>query len=307
MRGAGNAQHDLLGDDLARAREIHLALGQQCLGLARRPVEELIHRRAGHRQAGDVVEITGVEFEGAVVLEVEEIVEDTVDVFALAIGGQSHQLVFAGVDLEAREIRESRVEQAQRVRELDISEGVNFGPAAIAIAGGGPLADPVEGHDRRFLVGRGIKGRRRVRLVVVAEEHGHLAVELALDQLRDPQLLLEPDHHALPVEANAQRGRAQMGFEQAFESQQWLVVKADTVEVFDPDARLLQAVAYGVGGKIWVVLHARKALFLRGGDNFSIADQASGAIVVKRGKAEYISTHGNLDMAGRASDNLRSQ
>ena len=79
------------------------------------------------------------------------------------------------------------------------------------------------------------------------------------------------------------------------------------MEVFDPDARLLQAVADGVGGKIGVVFYTRKALFLRGGDNFSITDQASGAIVVKRWKAEDVFIQWNLDMAGPASDTLKYQ
>ena len=39
MDRAGDAQHDLLGDDLARARDIHLALRQRGLGLPRRPPE----------------------------------------------------------------------------------------------------------------------------------------------------------------------------------------------------------------------------------------------------------------------------
>ena len=42
---ARQAQHDLLGDGLDRRREIHLALGQQVLGLARRPAEQRVELR----------------------------------------------------------------------------------------------------------------------------------------------------------------------------------------------------------------------------------------------------------------------
>ena len=42
-----------------------------------------------------------VEAEGAVVLQMQELGEDAVDVFRLAIGRQAHDLVFARIDLEA--------------------------------------------------------------------------------------------------------------------------------------------------------------------------------------------------------------
>ena len=57
---ARQAQHDLLGDGLDRGGEIHVALRQQLLRVARRPAEQLVEARVGHRQAGAVVEIVDV-------------------------------------------------------------------------------------------------------------------------------------------------------------------------------------------------------------------------------------------------------
>ena len=54
---ARQPQHDFFGDRLDRSREIHVALRQQLLRLARRAAEQLVERRVGHRQAGAVIEI----------------------------------------------------------------------------------------------------------------------------------------------------------------------------------------------------------------------------------------------------------
>ena len=48
------------------------------------------------------------------------LLEDQVGVPRLAVGGQAHQLVLAGVDLEAAEVGEGRVEQAERVGKVEL-------------------------------------------------------------------------------------------------------------------------------------------------------------------------------------------
>ena len=54
---ARQAQHDFLRDRLDRGGEIHVALGQQLVGLARRRAEQAIELVVRHAQAGAIVEI----------------------------------------------------------------------------------------------------------------------------------------------------------------------------------------------------------------------------------------------------------
>ena len=73
---ARHAQHDLLGDLLDRRGEVHLALRQRRLGLARRAAEQPVERAVRHRQARAVVEVRHVQPERAVGLQIDQIVED---------------------------------------------------------------------------------------------------------------------------------------------------------------------------------------------------------------------------------------
>ena len=120
---AGQAEHHLLGDLLDRARQVHLPLGQLRLRLARRAAEQRRRSlRVRHREPGAVVEVLHVQPEGAVRLEVEQVVVDGLHVLRPPVGRQPHHLVLARVDLEAGVVGERRVEQAERVREGDLPE-----------------------------------------------------------------------------------------------------------------------------------------------------------------------------------------
>ena len=166
----GHPQHDLLGDGLDRGGEVHVALGQQRLGLARRTAEEPVELLRGHRQSLAVIEVRHVHAERAVVLQVDQLFEDQVDVPRLAVRGQAHQLVFARVDLEAAVVGEGRVEHARRVRKVELVREVDAVARAAAVAGRGPFADAVDGEDRRLFEGRGEESAGRVRFVVLGED-----------------------------------------------------------------------------------------------------------------------------------------
>ena len=124
----------------------------------------------GHRQPLAVVEVRHVHAERAVVLQVDQVLEDQVGVLRLAVGGQAHELVFAGVDLEAGVVGEGRVEQAERVREPELVRQLDPVAPADAEAGGRPLADAVEREDRRLLERRREERAGGVRLVVLGED-----------------------------------------------------------------------------------------------------------------------------------------
>ena len=61
------------------------------------------------RQSTDI----HVQLEGAIVFQVDQMVEDQVDVLRLAIGRQPHQFVLSAVDAKPGEVRERRIQQTQ--------------------------------------------------------------------------------------------------------------------------------------------------------------------------------------------------
>ncbi len=203
-RRAGHAQDDLLGHRLDGPGQVHLPAGEIRLGRPGRTAEQLVEAPVGHPQRGQVPEVLPVDRERAVLVQVDEVLEDGVDEAGLAVGGQAHELVLAGVDPEAAVVGEGGVEQAQGVGEVELADHLDLVAPADADAGGGPLPHAVEGQDGRGLERRREEGRGGVALVVlgVPEVPGSVVTEsrqLGLDALADPQLLPQPDRHR-PVE-----------------------------------------------------------------------------------------------------------
>ncbi len=212
---------------------------------------------------------------------------------AFAVGGEPHQLVLAGVHLEAGEVGEGRVEQAQRVREGDLAQEPQAVPLADADRRRRPLADAVERQDRRLLEGRGVEGARRVRLVVLGEVDllrlaDAAAVQGILDLGRDPQLLAQPQRQRHHGRAQPLRRHGQVGLEDAVELEQRLVVEDDPVEPSPFHSALGQAVAHGVGWEALVVLLAGEPFLLGGGDDAPAVHQAGGRVVVVATDAEQL-------------------
>jgi hypothetical protein len=125
-----------------------------------------------------VVEIVEIEAERAVVLDVDQLVADHVHVFRRAIGREPHQLVLARIDLEAGIVGEGRIEQAERVREMDLFVDRELVAFAERDRRRGPLADAVEREHQRALVRRRIEGGRRMAQMVLAERQAIVPVEL---------------------------------------------------------------------------------------------------------------------------------
>ena len=89
-------------------------------GPSRRHPEQPANRSFVIRQAGAIIEIVLIESEAAIRLQIDQVVEDGLCEPRLAIGGKPHDFVFAGIDPEARVIGESRIQQAKRMREVDL-------------------------------------------------------------------------------------------------------------------------------------------------------------------------------------------
>ena len=118
MRGARHAHHDLFGDGLDRAREIHLALRHRLIGRAPRSVEQALERLARHRQAAMELEVLEIELQAAVLGDVDEMIANRLHVLRLAVRREPHHLVFALVDGEAGEIGEGGIQQADGMRKM---------------------------------------------------------------------------------------------------------------------------------------------------------------------------------------------
>ena len=130
---------------------------QQGFRLSRRPAEEPVELLVGHGEACAVVEVVHVEPERAVLLEIHQLRKDEIPVLRLAVGGKPHDLVLAGVDLEARVVGEGRVQQAQRMRELELREDRHLVVPAEAVACRRPFAHTVDGEKGRLPEGEGKK------------------------------------------------------------------------------------------------------------------------------------------------------
>ncbi len=287
MPGApGACQDDLLRHPLDRRGDVHLPAGDPRLGLAAGAAEQRLHPPVRHGQRVDEREVVQVEAERAVVAEVDEVVAHELRVAGLAVRGQPHELVLARVDLEPAEVGDRAVQEAERVRVLDLLEQLD----PVAVPGADrrrrPFPDPVDGEDRRALERRGVEGRGRVGGVVLGEEQVDVLAEMATDPLLHPQLGPEGGPRGLPPRLLAARGDRHQRGHDPLEREQGVVVEDDRGEVARLDEGLAEAVVDGAPGEPRVVLAAGEALLLGRGHDLAVADDRRGGVVVEGGDAQ---------------------
>ena len=293
MGVAGHAEDDLLGDDLDRLGQVHLSLGDLGLRGAGRPVEQLGKAVVGHGEAVEIAEVREVEPEGPILADVEQMVINRLHVHRFPVGRQPHELVFARVDFEAREIGERRIEQPERVGEAHLLEDGEFVVRAVADGAGGPLADTVDGEDGGALEGGGIERAGGVRLVVLREVDvlRHVdarLVERGLHLQGDPQFLPHPEGNGHHEGGEALGGDAEVGLENAGELGDGLVVERDGVEPVGFHVAFGEAVLHRVDGEIGIVFLPGEALFLGGGHDVAVADEGGRGVVVVRADPEDV-------------------
>ncbi len=188
LRVARHLQHDFLGHVLDRAREVHLALRELRLGLARGAAEQALEPTPRHREPGREREVLHVEPDRAVLADVDDLLANQVRVPRLAVRREAHQFVLAAVHLEPAEIGERRVEKTDRVREPQLGQHRELIPAPDPDRGGRPLSHAVHREDRGILVRRRIERRRSVRLVMFAEENPPVPAEVLPDPARSSRV-----------------------------------------------------------------------------------------------------------------------
>ena len=167
---ARQPQHDLLQHRLDRGGEVHVLLRHQRFRIARRRAEQRVEALVRHRQPGAVIEIVEIEAERSVRLEIDQIVANLLHVARLAIGREPHQLVFAGIDLEAGVVGECGIEQAEAVREMDFLVNGEVVAFADRHGGGRPFADAVEREHRGAIERRRVERRSGVAQMMLAEQ-----------------------------------------------------------------------------------------------------------------------------------------
>jgi len=109
-----------------------------------------------------------------------------------------------------------------------------------------------------------------------------------LDERRNPKFLLDPERHRLQKRAESFGAVGEVGLQDTLELNQRLFVEDDMGEICIADPRLLQAVSDRMMREGSVMLLAREAFLLRGGNDLAIPDEASGRIVVIEREAKYI-------------------
>src|SRR6266571_8426467 len=103
---------------------------------------------AGHREPAKVVEVPLIQPERTVVLQVNELIVDSLHVFRFSIGRETHDLVLTGVHLEARVVGERGVQQTERVWPPKLAVQRDVGVVPYPEGRGCPLANAVDREDR---------------------------------------------------------------------------------------------------------------------------------------------------------------
>ncbi len=192
--------------------------------------------------------------------------------------------------LKPHVVGEGRIEQAERVRELQLPEDGNLLALTKADGGGGPFPHAVQGEDGRLREGRRIEGAGRMGQVVLREEQrrrtgAHLGQFLPEERAHQ-QLFLDPHRHGHEKARQSPGRKAVVGLQQALELEIGLVVKGHRGKIAELEPRLRHDVGQGLGRKVGVVLLAGEALFLGRGDDLAVHQDGCGAVVIKGGKPE---------------------
>ncbi len=146
---------------------------------------------------------------------------------------------------------------------MDLPEQFDIAAAPDPVRGRGPLADAVDGQDRRVLERRREEGAGRMGLMMLGVEN------LALEPKGVPHLavhvkfVLQPHWCGLEKRLEAAGGHAKISLENALELQQRLVVEAYERQIPGPNPAGLEAVFHCPSREGGVAFLAREALLLR--------------------------------------------
>src|SRR6266704_1041217 len=124
--------------------------------------------------------------------------------------------------------------------------------------------------------------------MVLGEQHLPLVLELFPDQLRDPELFLQPYRHRLGKGTEPSRETGKVRGEEPLEFQERLVVEPHVVQILRCDLSRLQAVLDGLAGKPLIVLLSREAPLGGGCDQATVLNETGGGIVIVAGDTKDV-------------------
>ncbi len=160
----------------------------------------------------------------------------------LAIWRHSHDLVLALVHLKAEKGRKGAIEQADRVGEPHLRRQSDLVTLPDSPGCRRPLADPIDGQDRRLLEGGAEERAGGVGEVMLNEQDLPFGdPQLLPDQRLDPELLMEPGDHRLTEDLVGLRARLQDAHYQPLELQKRLLIEHGVLDLRGGDAGLCQA------------------------------------------------------------------
>ena len=129
--------------------------------------------------------------------------------------------------------------------------------------------------------------------MVLGEQDLPLVLQLFADQLRDPELLLQPDRHRFGEGTEASRERGKIRGEEPLEFQERLVVESDVVQIFRCDLPRLEAVLDGLMGEPLIVLLASEALLGGGSDQAPMLNETGGGVMIEGRDPQDVDRHQN--------------
>src|SRR5207244_492845 len=151
-----------------------------------------------------------VETKRAILLDVEQVLENPVLVPRHAVWRQAHNLVFARVDLESSEVSEGRVQESQRMREEDLFMHLDIVSLPYRRGSRRPLSDSVHREYYGLLKRRRKERARCMAEMVLAEEQFLVPAfmptefpQFVLQQVFQEELFPQPqrDCHAKRLES----------------------------------------------------------------------------------------------------------
>jgi hypothetical protein len=153
-------------------------------GVVRSPqrAEEPLERPRRHRRGSGEIDVRSVESERAVGEERQQRLHLGGE-RVVAVRGKRHHFVLVLVDAKAQVRRHDRVEEAERVGEMDLALGHQPVLARRPEAGRRPLADAVGDENARRSERRRVERECRVREVVLREQHFAPNPRASLDPL----------------------------------------------------------------------------------------------------------------------------
>src|SRR6185503_10817177 len=168
-----------------------------------------------------------------------------------------------------------------------------------------PFSNAIHTQDSGLLVGRGEKGRCRMRFMVFAEQElrnvlfvqtRSASQDLFAKKVSQQQFLFQPHRHGGKKGLQATRRKADVGFKQPLEFDQRLVIKHNILKVLNPNPSLVQTILNRAMRKSRIMLLSCKSFFLCRSDDLAVPHEAGGAVVVEGGNAENI--HSESSPAG---------